>query len=489
MSRRRALTSSIVIAAMLSTTASFGQSATPQQGEEALKRLDGNLGGNLAGGEYGGTGANSLAGGDYGLEQVDQAGDLSPTTETVLRTGDPLAPRAGRLRLRGPIAPGFAQNDPYAPIGLRAGTFLVLPTIEAAGGYDDNPDRVDKGAKGSPFYRLRGGFDARSDWERHEVTARIDGQIRRFSDSDRDSYEPQFNSAVTGRLDVTDRTQLLSEARASITTSRPGDPDTPTGLKGDEIQRSFGGTLGVRQSFNRLTFTLQGLADRYLFKDSKLRDGTIRDNADRIYNAYELRLRGAYDLTERLKPFSEIAVDTRDYDLRTGQDGRTLGSNGYAARVGAAFEATRLVTGELSVGYGRQTPKDNDLKTTGGLLIDGSVIWSPSALTTVTANAKTSLQETTLPGSGGVLVRSFGLAVEHRFRRNFIVTARADYDREAYRGIGRTDNGVTLALEAEYRVNRTFSLISTLSHERLQSSEPGEDYKSSMIEFGMRVRQ
>ncbi|MFC7051926.1 outer membrane beta-barrel protein [Hansschlegelia quercus] len=485
MSRRRALTCSLVTAATISAGAAFGQTAAPEAAEEPLRRLDGR---NLAGGDYGVDQQEQapLAGGDYG---VDRAGDFA--TDGALRplASDPLSARSGSLRRRLPRLPGFPADDPYAPLGVRAGAFVLRPTIEAGGGYDSNPDRLDKGGKGSAFYRLRGGLDAVSDWERHEVAVRVDGQMRRFTDSERTGYEPQGSAVVDGRLDVTERTQLLSEARASVTTSRPGDPDTPTGLKGDEIQKSFGGTLGVSQTFNRLSFKLEGLADRYLFNDSKLRDGTIRDNGDRIYNAYELRLRGAYDLSPMLQPFAEVAIDTRDYDLRTGDDGRRLGSDGYAARVGATFEAARLITGELAVGYGRQRPNEKELKDTDGLLIDGAVIWSPSALTTVTGSAKTALQETTLAGSGGVLVRSFGLAVEHRLRRNFIVTARADYERSRYRGIGRIDDGVTLALETEYRLSRSLSLISSVSHERLNSSEAGEDYKASIVEVGLRLRR
>ncbi|HEY0293155.1 MAG TPA: outer membrane beta-barrel protein [Hansschlegelia sp.] len=511
MARRRAISASLMFVAAMAA-AGHARAQTAEQRQQAAQQADANLAdqqqdapeplrrldpSQLAGGDYGGAEPAPLAGGDYGTQLPTETDTAAPLTGPI---GDPLAAGPAGIQPRSRPTPGFEEDDAYAPTGVRAGAFILRPSMEAAGGYDDNPDRVEKGGKGSPFVRLKGALDARSDWERHEVDVKIDGQARRYTDTDRDSYEPNVNAVIDGRLDVTERTKITSELRASITSSRPGDADTATGLKGDEIQKSAGATLGVSQTFNRFSLKLEGLVDRYVYNDAKLQDGSTLDNSDRAYNSYEIRLRGAYDLSPRLKPFAEVALDTRDYDKSTMTSGldengnpvtlrRRNGSSGYAIRGGATFEATRLITGELAVGYGRQNPKDKDLKPVDGLLIDGSVAWSPSALTTVRATARTALQETTLEGSGGVLGRSFGVEVEHRLRRNFIVTARADFERQSYRGIGRVDDGLTLALETEYRLNRSLSLIGSFEHERLDSNAAGADYKASIVEVGMRVRR
>jgi len=88
-----------------------------------------------------------------------------------------------------------------------------------------------------------------------------------------------------------------------------------------------------------------------------------------------------------------------------------------------------------------------------------------------------------------VLTRSVGVAVEHALRRNVLLTARATVERLNYRGIGRIDDAVTLALEGEYRLNRSLSLIGSFQHEKLASSESGEGYSSSIIEVGLRLRR
>lgn len=457
--------------------------------DEPLARLDD---GAMAGGAYGGE-PPPLAGGDYGRPPPEPQRQTPAPAAATIDVGDPFARRptlrSGAAELRPQRR--MSADDAYAPLGVRAGSFILRPTIESAGGYDDNPDRKPTGGKGSSFLRLRGDLEAQSDWSRHELRAQFTGQARRYVDLQDPGYEPEVNATVDGRADVTERTQILTQLRTSITTSRPGDPETLTDVKGDEIERSFGATLGVAQSFNRLSFRLDGLVDRYLFDDSKLLDGSTVSNANREYTGYQLRLRGAYEVSPALAPFAEIAVDTRDYDEKycdeCGDERR--GSSGWALRGGARFEATRLVTGEFAVGYGHQTPKDNDLKAVDGLLVDGSLAWVPTALTTVRLNARSSIDETTLSNSGGILRRTLGLEIEHALRRNFIVTGRADFESSRYKGVGRVDDTLVLGLEAEYRLNRTVSLIGSFEHERLDSNQPGEDYAASIIEFGLRVRR
>ncbi len=517
-----------------------GQSATgwqttkrgfeAEQQREQLRRLDENTlaGGqpNLAGGDYGvdPQEPQPLAGGDYGLP-VNRPALTVTIAPSVL--GDPLAaaPRGFRnsrlprlRRLPDPstlTAPGQVDpDDPYAPLGVRAGAFLIRPSIETAIGYDDNPDRLPKNGrtntgtgtgtgtgggskpKGSAYSRLRSELDVQSDWERHALDFRGAAEVRKDFQIKDSGYEPQVNAALSGRVDVTERTQINTELRGSVAAARPGDPDTPTGIKGEEITRNAGATLGVAQRFNRLSLRLDGLVDRFTVDDTKNQDGTKNNNDYRAYNQYEVRLRGAYEVSPKLEPFAEIALDTRDYDLRRApgdptDPGRKLGSSGWAARGGARFELTRLVSGEASLGYGKQTQKDPNFKAAEGLLIDGAVAWAPTALTTVRFTATSALQESSDLATAGVLSRNFVASVEHRLRRNWSVTARAGYERSEYKGSNpraRYDT-TTIGLDTEYRLNRSLALTGSLERVHQDSSLRNDDYTASIIEFGLKFRR
>ncbi|QZO01204.1 outer membrane beta-barrel protein [Chenggangzhangella methanolivorans] len=465
----------------------------------------------LAGGDYGQTPASPtpLAGGDFGVEPADPGtlagggyGEPATPEGEGERTApiapsylaDPLAAGPGgfdRTRLRRPASP---VDDAYAPTGVTAGAFTLRPSLETAAGYDDNPNRVDGSAKGSGFVRLKGELDAQSNWSRHALDFESSAQIRRY-ESVRPGYEPDLNAALSGRLDISERTQINAQLRGSVIASQPGDPET-SGIKGDEISRSVGATLGVAQRFNRLSLRLDGLVDRYTVKDSKLTNpdpvtgDDMRDNSDRAYNSYQARLRASYDLSPKLQPFVETSVDTRDYDQKIDNTGlRHLGSDGFAVG-GAQFEAGRLVTGELGLGYGRQTPKDGGLKPVEGVLIDGNVAWTPTALTTVRGTVRTSLQETSLVNSSGILDRSGELSIEHQFRRNFIGTARLAFDRAEYKGGAKlTQDQLTAGLGFEYKINRNVALTGKFDRVWMDSTAQGADYVASIVEFGLKFRR
>ncbi len=68
----------------------------------------------------------------------------------------------------------IAAGDPYAALGIRAGSFLLLPSLDLSAGYSTNPERV-AGSPGSIYVVGAPELQVRSDWERHALTADITG--------------------------------------------------------------------------------------------------------------------------------------------------------------------------------------------------------------------------------------------------------------------------------------------------------------------------
>ncbi|WP_163068316.1 outer membrane beta-barrel protein, partial [Acinetobacter baumannii] len=48
------------------------------------------------------------------------------------------------------------EADPFAPVGLRLGTFVVTPSADVTLGYDSNPRRLHDGGQGSLFTQSYG---------------------------------------------------------------------------------------------------------------------------------------------------------------------------------------------------------------------------------------------------------------------------------------------------------------------------------------------
>lgn len=400
-------------------------------------------------------------------------------------------------------APVSTQVDPFAPVGLRLGSFLVLPSVDATLGYDTNPTRAASrtatgGApatpiRGSAFSQVTGDIIAISDWSRHEVAARLRGSYTSFFDAT-DVNRPDLAATVTGRLDISRESRLFAEGRYVLGATSAGSANLPslTGgarLTGLPLTHQFGATLAGEQDLGRLRLTLRGSLDRFTFDDAPVSSGPAIDQSSRNYNAAGLRLRTAYELTPGLRPFVEVGVERRTFDTPVTLAGAQQGSTALTARAGASFEITRLITGEVSGGVIQRRNADPRFGSVNAPVIDGSLVWTPSALTTVTLTARSTIDETTIVNSSGIERRDFGLQVEHGFRRWLTGTARLGVGFDRYDGTTRRDTRMLASLGLVYRANRNLQIRGEIRHERLQSSQPGTDFTANVMLVGLRLQR
>jgi hypothetical protein len=379
------------------------------------------------------------------------------------------------------------EEDPYAPLGIRLGSFVLRPAIEVFGGYDSNPGRTTP-ARGSALVTVAPELELRSDWRRHELVAVLRGSYTTYGSAS-SLNRPNLEARAAGRIDVTRDTRVDLEGRYLIATDNPASPDLPAGLARLPISTAIGGTAGIAQRFNRLELSLRGSVDRVSYQDSTLTDGSTISNRDRDYNQYASALRASYELTPGMKPFVEAGVDRRVHDSEIDSFGFRRDSNGATVRAGTTFEISRKLTGEISVGQIVRTYRDPALPELRGVIADGALLWAATPLTTVRLTAKSGADESTLPGVSGVLRRDAGLQVDHAFRRWLIGTARLGYGLDTYEGFGREDTRYLASLGLTYKLTRTLQIKGELRQEWLRSNQPGNDYTASIALLGLRLQR
>ena len=167
-----------------------------------------------------------------------------------------------------------------------------------------------------------------------------------------DLDRPDFIGHVDGRLDVTSDTRLLAQARLRVATDNPGSPNIQAGLAKYPVYATFGGTFGVDQNFNRLQISAGATVDRTVYQNSQLTDGTSTSNDDRNFNQFGGVGRVSYDLMPGLKPFVEVRG--RQPRARPACSIATAMRAIPAAdsvKAGTSFEFSRLLTGEIAIGY------------------------------------------------------------------------------------------------------------------------------------------
>jgi hypothetical protein len=390
------------------------------------------------------------------------------------------------------------DDDPFGAVGDYAGSFLIKSAVELRGGYDTNPARMSV-PRGLPFYVIAPEFVAFSDWERHAVVADLRGSFTGYtntfpsvdgvvSSAPTNIDRPDFIGHVDGRLDVTHDTRLLGQARLRVATDNPGSPNVQAGLSRYPVYATFGGTLGVDQNFNRLQLSAGAEVDRTIYQYSELTDGTSTSNDDRNYNQYGGLGRVSYDLMPGLKPFGEIVGNIRSHDLLVDRNGYQRNSGGGNVRAGTSFELSRMLTGEVAVGWAARTYEDPRLQSLQGLLTSASLVWVATPLTTAKFFATTSIDETTVPGVSGVLTHTYTAEVDHDFRRWLTAIGKFTWGTQQYQGDDRFDRSYSLSGDLIYKLNRNIWLKGTLRRDWLDSNQSGNSTASTVMMMGVRLQ-
>jgi hypothetical protein len=293
-----------------------------------------------------------------------------------------------------------------------------------------------------------------------------------------------------GRIDVTNDSRIDTEARLRVGTDNPGSPNVLAGLARFPIYTTLGGTLGGGQKFNRFELSGGTTLDRTVYQESHLTDGTTSSNDDRNFNQYGGFARASYELLPAVKPFVQVDLDRRVHDVNVDRSGYQRDSEAVAVRGGTTFEFSRLVTGEVSVGEISRTYQDPRLERLSGMLGSASLVWTPSALTTVTLTAISTIGETTLAGVSGVLNRDYGVQVDHALRRWLIGTIKLGFGTSTYQGGSpdRLDRRAYAEGDLIYKLTRTVHVKAVVRQEWVRSNIPSADTDATVVTLGLRYQ-
>ena len=379
------------------------------------------------------------------------------------------------------------EEDAFVPTGAQIGAFNVKPALEVTGAYDTNPARTVVG-KPSWYSVVAPEFLVASNWTRHALTANLRGSYTSYENA-ADLNRPSVDAKIDGRVDVTPWTRIDLEGRFLLGTDNPGSPNIQAGLAKLPIFTTLGGSAGIGQRFNRFEITLKGGADRTVYQESHLTDGTTSSNADRDYNKFALDSRASYELLPGVKPFVEGGTDRREHDLALDRNGLQRDSTGTYVRGGTTFEISRILTGDVSAGWIARDYKDPTLPGISGVSFDSSLTWLASALTTVKLSARTTVDESILAGISGVFTREVGLQVDHAFRRWLLATLKYTVDFDDYAGSTREDKRHAVSALLTYKLTRELWLKGEYRREWRHSNQPGNDNKADVFLLGLRLQR
>lgn len=379
------------------------------------------------------------------------------------------------------------EENPYAPLGLRLGTFDATVTLDQGILWSSNINTTQQGGEAfvsQTELRLR----AVSDWSSHSAEISAVGIFQK-SVSGEDYKETEFGIDGALTYDLGDDTSVNVTASYRIAPEAASSPVVLPATDSEPLNHEMSASLGIERSFGRVGLGLTGALEREVFSDFEgLCCGTVSQE-DRNFTLSTIALRAGYEVSPAFTPFVEAEIGRRNYDLEQDFSGYRRSADRYAMKGGAEIDLGEKLEGELSVGWLRESFDDDRLVPVSALLLDGALSWSPIRGTTVRLTGGTSVEGSTTAADSGSVLYSTSLELLREVRPDLTLGLLGGLSFRDY--VDSPDTETTLSAEANgtWWMNRFAGINGRIRHERFDSTRPDRDYDESSIYLGLKLQR
>lgn len=337
------------------------------------------------------------------------------------------------------------------PEGLRFGSFIAYPRLNATLRYDTNIYNqpvadADTVAVVRPAVRIV------SDLPRHSVQLDIAGEARRYFDNSAENNE-QWAIRAGGVLDLANRftvSPALGVARRIERRGTFGDQ-----FRTDEPVSFLESDIGVRVARMGGVIEWQAtIGSRRLMYDDATLAGVAFDQSFRDVRRDAASFRIDYRRFARLGFFARIAGTRLRYD-----EGTQRNSKGYSLLGGVSYQATDLLQVEAALGYVRQDSSNPASPDLNALDYSINASWTPNPRLRVELRGERSIERGPLPSVSTVLQSTIGGNVTYAVGNRMLLGLEGGYVRDDYRGIDRRDSRYFAEATARYLITPQLAAV------------------------------
>ncbi|MGH6762421.1 MAG: outer membrane beta-barrel protein [Phyllobacterium sp.] len=391
--------------------------------------------------------------------------------------------------VEGPIESRYVatEEDPFAPTGIRLGTFTLRPSIEQGFRASSNVQSSSSGSSGvlsETTLRLNGA----TDWSRHAAFLDAYGRYAK-SISGEDYTDPNVGIRAGLRLDLANEAEVTGEIGYLLRQESASDPTFITGTVDRPNVHTFDARLGATRDIGRFFAGIEADIRRTIYDDAKLMDGTTVSQKDRNATFASMALRGGFEMSPALRPFVEVEFGRLVYDETFDINGYERSGTRLGLRGGVELDITEKLNGEFAIGYVDQAIDDARLDSVGGLSVDAALDWSPVRGTDVRLDASTNVEGATAPGDSGSILYLANIGVTRQIRSDLSVNAAIGGSVRDNRDGTGTDLGFRAEAGATYWFNRFVGLNGSVRHELVKSDVASREYDASSVYLGMTLRR
>ncbi len=358
----------------------------------------------------------------------------------------------------------------YEAPGIPAGGFTFYPRIVTDVVRDDNIYAGENTQVADWIFRVKPEAALQSNWSRHALALFAHAIFNRYA-SNTTEDTTDYGVGGSGRVDI-ERGSNLTTGGSFDRLTEPRTAPTSPGAATKPIRYDlWQANAGLVKEFNRLRLTGRVNYFNYNYDNGTTAGGAVLLQNDRDRQMWTENGRAEYAVSPDTSLYVSATLNQRNYRLQPPVSAFNRDSTGYDVAVGANFDLTHLVRGEIQVGYLDQSYKDphfaGDIK---GLGFKAAVDWFPTELTTVNLTASRSVEEAVGVAASGYLSTNVGAKIDHELMRNVLISANGSYGNDDYRGADRTDKRAGAGVAATYLVNRNVGLRLAYDYLKLDSS-------------------
>lgn len=373
----------------------------------------------------------------------------------------------------------------YDAIGIRAGAFMIYPTLDVSEVYNDNIFATSNNEESDFITGVSPGIKVNSLWSRHSLNLHANLDQYWYA-SNSSENRTDWNVGTDGRLDVRRDTNLIGSMSYAQLHEDRGAATAPTSAAEPSEYKLFDAKLGLNQAFNRITAGLTGTYDNFDYSNVRSFAGPLIDQDDRDRSEYVGSLKVGYMVSPDTNVYAQGSLNKRDYRQSPPVVTVDRNSDGYAAVVGSDFKLARLVQGGAYVGYQSQSYDNPAFSNDSGIAYGANVNWYVTPLTTVRLTGASTIEEAAFGGASGYNAKTVDLGVDHELMRNIILTGDVGYENDDFGNISRKDDVFTAGLGVNYLLNQFLAVGVKYNLTDRNSNNPGTDFTRNSIGITLR---
>ncbi len=306
----------------------------------------------------------------------------------------------------------------YEMPGIPVDSFVISPTLDQSLVY--NSDVTGVAGSGSFGERTSGNISANSDWDRNSLAGRIGFTNSRYFSEPVDTYT-DWNIGLGGGLTIRD--SLLEAAYSHQSYHQLGAAIATVTSETPVLDTIDTAHADYTFNFEPYSITPNVSASAYRYGNATVGGVSLnQQNLNRDVVAGGVT--GRYARSDEGGVLVILrAVNSNYVAPQAGQPSNN--SRSFQMLGGVDYQAEGVWRYRLMVGFEVRAFQASQYPTHTAPILEGSVIWTPTALTTLTGTLSRDIEDPESAGTSGYVLTQGHLVVDHEILENVFVQGRA----------------------------------------------------------------